>query len=61
MLPVTSLKIERSFVMSMTDDADNMAIASTIISLAHSMERKVVAEGVEKEGQAAALAAAQMR
>jgi EAL domain-containing protein (putative c-di-GMP-specific phosphodiesterase class I) len=46
-LPVDSLKIDRSFISSMVDIPDNMAIVSTIISLAHSLTLRVVAEGVE--------------
>ena len=51
-LPVQTLKIDRSFIRSMQDDADAMTLVSTMISLAHSMRLKVVAEGVETEDQA---------
>jgi len=51
-LPVHSLKIDRSFIVSMVEDPDTMTLVSTIISLAHSLEHKVVAEGVETEEQA---------
>lgn len=51
-LPVESLKIDRSFISKMQDDPDAMALVSTIISLAHSLRLKVVAEGVETEEQA---------
>jgi diguanylate cyclase (GGDEF)-like protein/PAS domain S-box-containing protein len=51
-LPVQSLKIDRSFIVAMQNDADAMTLVSTIISLAHSMRLKVVAEGVETEEQA---------
>ena len=51
-LPVQTLKIDRSFIKSMQDDADAMTLVSTMISLAHSMRLKVVAEGVETEDQA---------
>jgi diguanylate cyclase (GGDEF)-like protein len=50
-LPVDSLKIDRSFITEMVADPDSMAIVTTIISLAHSLQRKVIAEGVESEGQ----------
>ena len=50
-LPVDMLKIDRSFIDTMTENADNMTIVSTIISLAHSLGLKVVAEGVETENQ----------
>ncbi|MBI3376325.1 MAG: EAL domain-containing protein [Betaproteobacteria bacterium] len=51
-LPVQSLKIDRSFIITMLDDADTMTLVSTIISLAHSLRLKVVAEGVDAEEQA---------
>jgi diguanylate cyclase (GGDEF)-like protein/PAS domain S-box-containing protein len=51
-LPVYSLKIDRSFVNTMTDSVQSMTIVSTIISLAHSLGMKVTAEGVETEEQA---------
>jgi len=50
-LPVNALKIDRSFIMTMTDEPDSMTIVSTIILLAHSLNLKVVAEGVETEEQ----------
>jgi diguanylate cyclase (GGDEF)-like protein/PAS domain S-box-containing protein len=51
-LPVNLLKIDRSFIGRMTQDSDSMEIVATIISLAHSLKMKVVAEGVETEEQA---------
>jgi EAL domain-containing protein (putative c-di-GMP-specific phosphodiesterase class I) len=51
-LPVHSLKIDRSFIITMGDDPDTMTLVSTIISLAHSLRLKVCAEGVETEEQA---------
>jgi EAL domain-containing protein (putative c-di-GMP-specific phosphodiesterase class I) len=50
-LPVDTLKIDRSFVIDMTDGPDGLALVSTIINLAHSLKLKVVAEGVETEEQ----------
>ena len=51
-LPVQSLKIDRSFVITMEKDPNTMTLVSTIISLAHSLRLKVIAEGVETENQA---------
>lgn len=50
-LPVDTLKIDRSFVVDMTASPQGLALVSTIISLAHSLELTVVAEGVETEEQ----------
>ena len=50
-LPVDTLKIDRSFVNDMTCGADGLALVSTIVNLAHSLDLKVVAEGVETEEQ----------
>jgi EAL domain-containing protein (putative c-di-GMP-specific phosphodiesterase class I) len=50
-LPVNAVKIDRSFIITMVNDADSMTIVSTIISLAHSLNLKVVAEGVDAEEQ----------
>ena len=47
-----SLKIDRSFITAMHKDANAMTLVSTIVSLAHSLRLKVVAEGVETEEQA---------
>ncbi len=51
-LPVQTLKIDRSFIITMLNDPDTMTLVQTIISLAHSLRLKVVAEGVDKEEQA---------
>jgi len=51
-LPVDTLKIDRSFVVDMTAAPEGLALVSTIISLAHALKLKVVAEGVETEEQA---------
>jgi len=50
-LPIDTIKIDRSFVTDMTAGPGGLSLVSTIISLAHSMKLKVVAEGVETEEQ----------
>ena len=55
-LPVQMLKIDRSFITTMLNDPDTMMLVHTIISLAHSLKLKVIAEGVESEEQAKFLA-----
>ena len=50
-----ALKIDRAFIISMLKDPDTMTLVSTMISLAHSLRLKVVAEGVEEEEQAKVL------
>jgi diguanylate cyclase (GGDEF)-like protein len=51
-LPVQSLKIDRSFIITMLKEPDVMTLVSTIISLARSLRLTVVAEGVDSEEQA---------
>lgn len=48
-LPVDEIKIDKSFVMSMTHDADDAIIVRSTIELGHNMGLSVVAEGVEDE------------
>jgi EAL domain-containing protein (putative c-di-GMP-specific phosphodiesterase class I)/CheY-like chemotaxis protein len=54
-LPVDTLKIDRSFIITMLQDVDTMTLVSTIISLARALKLKVVAEGVDSEDQAKVL------
>jgi diguanylate cyclase (GGDEF)-like protein len=49
--PIDVLKIDQSFVRGIPGDADDAAIAGTIITMAHSLGLKVVAEGVETREQ----------
>ena len=51
-LPVQVLKIDRSFIITMLAEPDTMTLVATMISLAHSLRLKVVAEGVDAEEQA---------
>ena len=46
-LPVTLLKIDQSFVANMLDDADDLAILTSVVGLASAFRRQVIAEGVE--------------
>ncbi|MFJ7952817.1 putative bifunctional diguanylate cyclase/phosphodiesterase [Lysinibacillus sp. NPDC096418] len=49
--PVDVLKIDRAFVQDIISGKSGIAMISAIISLAHAMELKVVAEGVENEAE----------
>ena len=49
--PIDKLKIDRSFINELTTSSDAASIVKAIISLAHSLRLKVVAEGVETEEQ----------
>jgi len=50
--PIHKLKIDRSFINDIHDDANDAAIAKTIIGLARNLQLQVVAEGVESISQA---------
>jgi EAL domain-containing protein (putative c-di-GMP-specific phosphodiesterase class I) len=50
-LPIDTIKIDRSFVHDIPHHADDMAIASAIVAMAHSLSLKVVAEGIENSDQ----------
>ncbi len=50
-LPVNIVKVDRSFVMDIPEDKDDMAITAAVIAMAHKLNYLVVAEGVETEEQ----------
>jgi EAL domain-containing protein (putative c-di-GMP-specific phosphodiesterase class I) len=49
--PIDKLKIDRSFISEVASNASNASIVRAIISLAHGLRLKVIAEGVESEEQ----------
>jgi diguanylate cyclase (GGDEF)-like protein len=51
-LPIDTLKIDRVFILNLARNPRDVGIVTTIISLAHSLKLKVVAEGVETQEQA---------
>jgi diguanylate cyclase (GGDEF)-like protein len=48
-LPVSEVKIDKSFVRDLAEDSDDAAIVEAIIQLSHTMRLEVVAEGVEDQ------------
>jgi diguanylate cyclase (GGDEF)-like protein len=53
--PVSRIKIDRSFVRNITDNAQDAAIVRSLIAMAHNLGLAVIAEGVETDAQAAYL------
>ena len=49
--PFDAVKIDRAFIRDVNSNAGNAAIATAVIAMAHSLHLRVVAEGVETEGQ----------
>jgi len=50
-LPITTLKIDRSFISDIPQDEDAVAIVQTVLALSESLRLEVVAEGIENEVQ----------
>ncbi|MFW5450084.1 MAG: EAL domain-containing protein [Methylophagaceae bacterium] len=50
-LPVTSLKIDRAFIKDIMTDSYDKNIVTSVISMVHGMDLKVIAEGVETQEQ----------
>jgi len=48
-LPISTLKIDQSFIKDIEDDPDDLIIVKGVIGLAHAFGKKVIAEGVENE------------
>ncbi len=49
--PINTVKVDRSFVMDIPENQDDMAITAAVIAMAHRLNMKVVAEGVETREQ----------
>jgi diguanylate cyclase (GGDEF)-like protein len=54
-MPISEIKIDRSFVMTMAADPSNALIVSSVVDLGHNLGMKLVAEGVETETALTAL------
>jgi len=50
-LPVNVIKVDRSFVMDIPNDTEDMEITAAVIAMAHKLRYKVVAEGIETDEQ----------
>jgi diguanylate cyclase (GGDEF)-like protein len=56
-MPISEIKIDRSFVMKMAEDPNSALIVSSVVELGHNLGMTLVAEGVEDEGALDRLAA----
>ena len=50
--PINRIKMAREFVQDILTDPDDRAIAGTLVAMAHNLDLKIIAEGVENAGQA---------
>lgn len=50
-LPIDTIKIDRAFIKDLTTNAQDASITKAIIALGHSLDLRVIAEGVETDGQ----------
>lgn len=53
-LAVQALKIDRSFILAMSEDPDTRTLVQTVISLAYSLNLRVIAEGLDQAVEASA-------
>jgi diguanylate cyclase (GGDEF)-like protein/PAS domain S-box-containing protein len=60
-IPIDTLKIDQSFVRDITANPNDATVVSAVISLGHSLKRRVIAEGVETQEQLAFLQAERCR
>lgn len=49
--PVNTVKIDKSFIFGLPDDQENATLVTAIVAMAHGLNLKVIAEGVETEEQ----------
>ncbi|CAA7623918.1 EAL domain-containing protein [Magnetospirillum sp. SS-4] len=54
-LPLSTIKVDRSFIRDVNSQSDNAAIVSAILGLADALDMSIIAEGVETEGEEAHL------
>ena len=50
-MPINVLKIDRSFIMDIPEDKNDVALTKTIIAMAKALEFDIVAEGIETKEQ----------
>ena len=50
-LPIDTIKIDRSLIINLENNSKNIVIIKSIIAMAHSLNIKVIAEGIETENR----------